>query len=168
MNGDDINRSAGPVHALSQGYVSKRNREVSTMWKIVASAGLATVLGFAMLPASAYAMPAKPAVSLQGSGLVTEAHGRNHHYHKQHHHHGKRYYRPPPPVVYHHHQQVRPWNYWRPQVMRRHYHSFGAPVYYNAHRHYGPYYRVRAHDRSDVALWLGISAITGAILFSHY
>lgn len=139
------------------------------MWKIVASAGLATALGFAMLPASAVAMPAKPAISLPESGLVTQVHGRRHHPHSKHDHHGKRYYRPPPPppAVYHHHQ-VRPWTYWRPYVMQHHYHSFGAPVYYKTHPHYGPYYRVRAHDHSNVALWLGISAITGAILFSHY
>lgn len=136
------------------------------MWKIVASAGLAAALGMAVLPASAHAMPMKPAISLQGSGLVTEVHGRHHHYKGRHH--GQRHYRPRPPVVYHHHQQVRPWTYWRPYVVRRHYHSFGAPVYYTTHPHYGPYYRVRAHDRSDAALWLGISAITGAILFSHY
>jgi len=139
------------------------------MWKIVASAGLATALGFAMLPASAVGMPAKPAISLPESGLVTQVHGRRHHPHSKHDHHGKRYYRPPPPppAVYHHHQ-VRPWTYWRPYVMQHHYHSFGAPVYYKTHPHYGPYYRVRAHDHSNVALWLGISAITGAILFSHY
>ena len=32
----------------------------------------------------------------------------------------------------------------------------------------GYYYRVRARDRDDVLLWIGISAITGAILFSNY
>ncbi|PKP67464.1 MAG: hypothetical protein CVT83_08440 [Alphaproteobacteria bacterium HGW-Alphaproteobacteria-5] len=64
--------------------------------------------------------------------------------------------------------EARSWGHWRPYVERRHYHSFSAPTYYRHHPRYGDYYRVRAHDRNNVAVWLGISAITGAILFSNY
>tara|TARA_R110002110_G_scaffold168566_12_gene370125 strand:+ start:2666 stop:3175 length:510 start_codon:yes stop_codon:yes gene_type:complete len=63
---------------------------------------------------------------------------------------------------------VRSWGHWRPYVERRQYHSFGAPTYYRHHPRYGDYYRVRARDRHNVAVWLGISAVTGAILFSNY
>lgn len=132
------------------------------MSKFVVSAGLAAALGFA-LPASANAVSVMPQVSGQTGAQVELVHGYRHgHGHS-------RYYATPPRVVHHyHHRQVRPWAHWRPYVVRHHYHSFGAPVYYSSHPSYGPYYRVRAHDRSDVALWLGISAITGAIIFSHY
>lgn len=133
------------------------------MNKFVVSAGLAAALGFA-LPAPANAVSVSSALGVQAGTQVELVHGYKHGH--GHHH---RHYAPPPRVVHHyHHRQVRPWSHWRPYVVRHHYHSFGAPVYYSSHPSYGPYYRVRAYDRSDVALWLGISAITGAIIFSQY
>lgn len=136
------------------------------MKKFVVSAGLAAALGFAF-PAAANAVTLAPAVNVETGVQVELAHGyKNRHGHAYGH---NRHYAPPPRVVHrYHHRQIRPWRHWRPYVVQHHYHSFGAPVYYSSHPTYGPYYRVRAHDRSDVALWLGISAITGAIIFSQY
>jgi hypothetical protein len=132
------------------------------MNKFVVSASLAAALGFAF-PAAASAVTLASAVTVHAGTQVELAHGSRH-YHGH-----RRHYAPPPRVVHRdHHRQVRPWTHWRPYVVQHHYHSFGAPVYYSSHPTYGPYYRVRAHDRSDVAIWLGISAITGAILFSNY
>ena len=145
------------------------------MKNFVVSAGLAAALGFAV-PSAANAVTLTSAIGVQTSAQVELVHGyKNGHGHRQ----GRgydsrgydhrRHYAPPPRVVHqYHHRQVRPWTHWRPYVVQHHYHSFGAPVYYSSHPNYGPYYRVRAHDRSDVALWLGISAITGAIIFSQY
>lgn len=137
------------------------------MKKLAILAGFAAALGLAV---PAQAVPAKPAVQTGGAGMVELVHGKKHHHHHNYkRHNAHRHYHHRPPVVHHHHyHQVRPWTYWRPHVVRYHYHSFGPPVYYSSHPHYGPYYRVRAHDRSNVALWLGISAVTGAILFSQY
>ncbi|MBO6633409.1 hypothetical protein [Parvibaculum sp.] len=131
------------------------------MKKFVVSAGLAAALGFA-LPATANAVSVTSAIGVQTGTQVELVHGYKHRHGHQ------RHYAPPRVVHHYHHRQVRPWAHWRPYVVRHHYHSFGAPVYYSSHPTYGPYYRVRAHDRSDVALWLGISAITGAIIFSQY
>ncbi|HCX67663.1 hypothetical protein [Parvibaculum sp.] len=134
------------------------------MNKFVVSTGLAVALGFAF-PAAASAVTLAPAANVQAGTQVELAHGSKHRHMHGHHRH---YASPPRGAHRYHHQQVRPWTHWRPYVVQRHYHRFGAPVYYSSHPTYGPYYRVRAHDRSDVAIWLGISAITGAILFSNY
>ncbi|MDX5367245.1 MAG: hypothetical protein LPK88_12440 [Alphaproteobacteria bacterium] len=140
------------------------------MKKLVVLAGLAAALGLAA-PAAAQAVSVKPVIGADARSAVELVHG-NHYNHNRHHaykrHNAYRhYYNHPPRVVYRHHK-VRPWVHWRPYVVQHHYHGFGAPVYYSSHPHYGPYYHVRAYDRSNVALWLGISAITGAILFSNY
>lgn len=156
------------------------------MKKLLVLAGLATALGLAV-PAAAQAVTIAPAVGVQGGTQIQLAGGKHGHHghhgyrghrgHGRHHYGGPAYrYRPPavhhyyrpPPVVHHYHHAPRPWSYWQPYVVRHHYHSFGAPVYYSGHPHYGQYYRVRARDRNNVAVWLGISAITGAILFSNY
>lgn len=142
------------------------------MKKLVILAGLAAALGLAA-PAAAQAVSVKPAIGADARSAVELVHGKHHHRHNTHRHYQRhnahRYYtHRPPAVVYHHHHHVRPWAHWRPYVVKHHYHGFGAPVYYSSHPHYGPYYHVRAYDRSNVALWLGISAITGAILFSNY
>ena len=140
------------------------------MKKRVVLAGLAAALGIAA-PAAAQAVSVKPVIGTDARSAVELVHGKHYH-HNSHHtykrHNAYRYYHHRPPTVVYHHHQVRPWAHWRPYVVRHHYHGFGAPVYYASHPHYGPYYRVRAYDRSDVALWLGVSAITGAILFSDY
>lgn len=57
---------------------------------------------------------------------------------------------------------VRHWDYWQPRVAAYHYYGFGTPVYY------GDHYRVYAYDRDDRLVWLWISAVTGAIIFSGY
>lgn len=143
------------------------------MKKLVILAGLAAALGLAA-PVAAQAVSVKPAIGADARSAVELVHGKQYHHnrHNAHRHYKRhnahRYYSHRPPVVVHHHHQVRPWSHWRPYVVRYHYHSFGAPVFYASHPHYGPYYHVRAYDRSNVALWLGISAITGAILFSNY
>lgn len=140
------------------------------MRKTLALAGLAVVLGFGA-PAVAQAAVVLPvSVGVHGDASLHLVHGKKHHHgyrgrghHRGHVHH---YHHRPPKVVHHHH---RPWSYWQPQVVHHHhYHSFGAPVYYDAHPRYGSYYHVRARDRNNVAIWIGVSAITGAILFSHY
>lgn len=71
----------------------------------------------------------------------------------------KRYYRAP---VRAYRPGVRHWDYWQPRLYARHYYGFGSPVYY------GDHYRVYAYDRDDRLVWLWISAVTGAILFSGY
>lgn len=148
------------------------------MKQLLVLAGLATALGLAV-PAAAQAVVIAPAVGVQVGTEVQLAGGKHGHgYHGYDRHRGgpryhhrpppARYYHRPPPVVHHYHHAPRPWAYWQPYVVQHHYHSFGAPVYYTDHPHYGHYYRVRARDRHNVAVWLGISAITGAILFSTY
>lgn len=147
------------------------------MKRFLVLAGLATSLGLAV-PVAAQAVTIVPAVGVQGGAQLQLAGGKHGHGGYHGHHGGPRYHhRPPavhhyyrpPPVVYHHYRPApRPWAYWQPYVVRHHYHSFGPPVYYTGHPHYGDYYRVRARDRHNVAVWLGISAITGAILFSTY
>ncbi len=138
------------------------------MKKNVVVAGLVAALGLAALPASANAVAIAPAIGVNAAAHVELAHGyHNHHRHYRHHPRYHRHYRPAPPPVYYH-RQVRPWSHWRPYVVQRHYYVIGQPTYYSTHPSYGPYYRVRARDRDDVLLWLGISAITGAILFSNY
>ncbi|MFN4228383.1 hypothetical protein [Parvibaculum sp.] len=135
------------------------------MKRNVVLVGLAAALGLAALPVPANAVAIAPAIGVNGAAQVELAHGYNHHRH--HRSHG--YHHAPPPVVHHyHHRKVRPWAHWRPYMVRHHYYVVGQPVYYSSHPHYGPYYRVRARDRDDVLLWIGISAITGAILFSNY
>lgn len=138
------------------------------MKKNVVVAGLVAALGLAALPASANAVAIAPAIGVNAAAHVELAHGY-HHDHRRYHAHPRyhRHYRPAPPPV-HYHRQVRPWSYWRPYVVQRHYYVVGQPTYYSTHPSYGPYYRVRARDNNDVLLWLGISAITGAILFSNY
>lgn len=143
----------------------------------IMSAALAATLGLSM-PMTAEAALVKVETNAQVELVRNDHYG--HHYKSPQHYrgHGSSHYSPnyyggrsyhhqPPPAAYHH-RQVRPWSYWRPYATRHHYHSFGQPVYYASHQSYGPYYRVRAYDRSDVALWLGISAVTGAILYSNY
>ncbi len=132
------------------------------MKKNVVVAGLVAALGLAALPASANAVAIAPAIGVNAAAHVELAHGY-HRDHRRYH----RHYRPAPPPV-HYHRQVRPWSYWRPYVVQRHYYVVGQPTYYSTHPSYGPYYRVRARDNNDALLWLGISAITGAILFSNY
>ena len=140
------------------------------MKRILALAGLAVALGFGA-PAVAQAAVVLPvSAGIQGDATLHLIHGKKHHhsYHGGHHRgHGQAYHHRPPKVVYH--RNYRPWSHWRPKIVHQyHYHSFGAPVYYHAHPRYGDYYHVQARDRNNVALWLGISAITGAILFSAY
>ena len=139
------------------------------MRKTLALAGFAVALGFGA-PAVAQAAVTLPAsLAVQGDATLQLVGHKNHHgYHGGHHRgHGQAYHHRPPKVVYH--RNYRPWSHWRPHVVQRYrYHSFGPPAYYHAHPRYGDYYHVRARDRNNVALWLGISAITGAILFSSY
>ena len=71
----------------------------------------------------------------------------------------KRYYHSPVRTYRH---GARHWNHWQPRLHARHYYGFGAPTYY------GDHYRVYAYDRDDRLVWLWISAVTGAILFSGY
>jgi len=144
------------------------------MKRFLVLAGLATSLGLAV-PVAAQAATIAPAVGVQGGVQLQLAGGKHGHggYHGGPRYHHKpppprHYYRPPPVVHHHYHPAPRPWAYWQPYVVRYHYHSFGPPVYYTGHPYYGDYYRVRARDRHNVAVWLGISAITGAILFSTY
>jgi len=148
------------------------------MRRTLALAGLAVALGFGA-PAMAQAAVTLPAsVALQGDATLHLAGGNKHHnnynrhgdhrgYHDYDRYDDHAYHHRPPKVVHRH--RHRPWSHWQPHVVHTyHYHSFGAPVYYQAHPQYGAYYHVRARDRNNVALWLGISAITGAILFSSY
>ncbi|MDZ4379793.1 MAG: hypothetical protein U0942_00460 [Parvibaculum sp.] len=142
--------------------------------QILSAAALAAALGLS-LPMTAEAAIVNVETNAQVELVRHDNHNRyNHGYSHNYRHSSPKYYRGhgynqyrPPSASYRSHQ-VRPWSYWQPYAARHHYHSFGQPVYYASHPSYGPYYRVRAHDRSDVALWLGISAITGAILFSNY
>lgn len=147
----------------------------------IMSAGLAAVLALSM-PMAAEAAIVNVETSAQVQLARHDNHNRynrydrhdryddryRHDYKAQKHYRGQGYYDHRPPAASYHRHQVRPWSYWQPYAVRHHYHSFGQPVYYASHPSYGPYYRVRAHDRSNVALWLGISAVTGAILFSNY
>ncbi|MCW5548789.1 MAG: hypothetical protein KIT44_07480 [Opitutaceae bacterium] len=141
------------------------------MRKTLALAGLAVALGFGA-PAVAQAAITLPAsVAVQGDAtLQLVGHKKHHHnYHGRSHHRGHAHYhhRNPPKVVYH--RNYRPWSHWQPRVVKHHrYRSFGTPVYYHAHPHYGDYYYVSARDRQNMMLWIGVSAITGAIPFSHY
>lgn len=133
------------------------------MMKNVVVAGLAAAIGLGALPASASAVAIVPAVGVNAAAHVELAHDYRYDHPRY-----NRHYRPAPPPMHYHHRQVRPWSHWRPYVVQRHYYVVGQPVYYSSHPSYGPYYRVRARDNNDVLLWLGISAITGAILFSNY
>lgn len=158
------------------------------MKRFLVLAGFTAALGLAA-PVPAQAVTVVPALAVQGGAQVELVRGNDHRHHgrgydrhrggpgyghrpppPRYHHRPPppRYHHRPPPVVHHYHHAPRPWAHWRPYVVRHHYHSFGAPVYYTNHPHYGHYYRVRARDRNNIAVWLGISAITGAILFSNY
>lgn len=138
----------------------------------IVSAGLAVALGLST-PMVAEAAIVKVETNAQVELARHHNHNRYDHGYKRNysspkHYSGHGYYDHRSPAASYHHSRVRPWSYWQPYAARHHYHSFGQPVYYASHPSYGPYYRVRAHDRSNVALWLGISAVTGAILFSNY
>lgn len=133
----------------------------------IISAGLAAALGFSTPMAAEAAL-----VNVETSAHVELArHDRydDHYYKGPKHYRGHGYYYDHRPPVVVHRGHPRPWSHWRPYVVERHhYYVVSEPVYYSSHPHYGPYYRVRARDRDDVLLWIGISAITGAILFSNY
>lgn len=60
------------------------------------------------------------------------------------------------------HFRHREFRHWRRGLERAHYRNFSAPVYYDG------YYQVRAHDRDNRAVFLMISALTGAIIASSY
>ncbi|PKQ06888.1 MAG: hypothetical protein CVT72_05075 [Alphaproteobacteria bacterium HGW-Alphaproteobacteria-11] len=138
------------------------------MRKILALAGIAVALGFGAPAVAQAAVTVSPFVVVQGDAtLQFVGHKKHHGYHGRSYHRGQAYQYRAPKVVYH--RNYRPWSHWRPHVTQRSsYHSFGRPAYYHAHPRYGDYYHVRARDRNNVAVWLGISAITGAILFSSY
>ncbi|MCF8470560.1 MAG: hypothetical protein K9G30_07230 [Parvibaculum sp.] len=141
------------------------------MKRLFAIAGLASVLGLAA-PVAAGAASLIPAIGVNGGAEVQLVRGGQDRYHSNGHDRSRSrrndgYDNRRSQGFYGRHE-ARPWGHWRPYVERRHYHSFGAPVYYRHHPRYGDYYRVRARDRNNVAVWLGISAITGAILFSTY
>lgn len=154
------------------------------MKRLFAIAGLASVLGLAA-PVAAGAAALIPAIGINGGAevqLVKDSHDRyngkgydrsrsrhngGHDYERSRSRHNDGYDDHRSRRSYGRHE-ARSWGHWRPYVERRHYHSFGAPTYYRHHPRYGDYYRVRARDRNNVAVWLGISAVTGAILFSNY
>lgn len=136
--------------------------------KIIA-AGLAAALGLTTpMVAEAAVVDLNAGATVQLARNGGYGHGHGHGYGHGHYDGPRGYYghRAPPVVV--HRPAPRPWSYWRPRVVERHYYVVGQPTYYSTHPSYGPYYRVRARDNNDVLLWLGISAITGAILFSNY
>lgn len=72
-------------------------------------------------------------------------------------HHERNVYRHNGHVDYRH-MQRRSFGHWRPGLERRHYRSFGRPVFYDY------YYRVRAHDNHGRLVLLTVNAFTGAII----